>query len=104
MSKLEVEARNKRMHWEEDMITMKVVTNFVQRECIARLVLDSFSRQEEVYIAMQNEMMEEKNVNNIVGVQLMARDNIYMVLVEYKYVKDVQEEVGCMMRSVGWTA
>ena len=52
----------------------------------------------------QNEMMEEKNVNNIVGVQLMARDNIYMVLVEYKYVKDVQEEVGCMMRSVGWTA
>ena len=55
-------------------------------------------------MVIQNEMMEERTVNNIVGVQLMARDNIYMVLVEYKYVKDVQEEVGCMMRSVGWTA
>ena len=36
MSKLELEARNEMMHLEEDMITMKVVTNFVQREFIAK--------------------------------------------------------------------
>ena len=36
-------------------------------------------------MVMQNESMEGRNVNNIVGAQLMTRDNIYMLLVEYKY-------------------
>ena len=65
---------------------------------------DSFSRQEEVYMGMQNERMEGRTVNNIVGVQLMTRDNICMLLVEYKYLKEVQEEGWCMMRTVEWTA
>ena len=55
-------------------------------------------------MGMQNERMEGRTVNNIVGVQLMTRDNICMLLVEYKYLKDVQEEGGCRMRTVEWMA
>jgi hypothetical protein len=55
---------------------------------------DSFSRQEEVSMGMQDERMEGRTVNNIVGVQLMTRDNICMLLVVYKYLKEVQEEGG----------
>ena len=55
-------------------------------------------------MGMQNKRMEGRTVNNIVVVQLMTRDNICMFLVGYKYLKGVQEEGWCMMRTVEWTA
>ena len=47
------------------MLTMKVVGDQLCPEGVHS------------HIGVENEMMEERTVNNIVGVQMMARDNIY---------------------------